>query len=116
MKDMKSGIIPESFARRYFGSIDVVGKTLTRDNSIIVGGVYKDLPDNSSMKNIVYSPINPAWYADLWESWGFNSFTMYIKVDDPSAIDGIRFERNKFGDAQRNRLCFFERFALHKGD
>ena len=90
MKDMKSGIIPESFARRYFGSIDVVGKTLTRDNSIIVGGVYKDLPANSSMKNIVYSPINPAWYADLWESWGFNSFTMYIKVDDPSAIDGIR--------------------------
>ena len=90
MKDMKSGIIPESFARRYFGSIDVVGKTLTRDSSIIVGGVYKDLPANSSMKNIVYSPINPAWYADLWESWGFNSFTMYIKVDDPSAIDGIR--------------------------
>ena len=90
MKDMRSGIIPESFARRYFGSIDVVGKTLTRENNIIVGGVYKDLPANSSMKNIVYSPINPAWYADLWESWGFNSFTMYIKVDDPSAIDGIR--------------------------
>ena len=55
MKDMRSGIIPESFARRYFGSIDVVGKTLTRENNIIVGGVYKDLPANSSMKNIVYS-------------------------------------------------------------
>ena len=117
MDDMKSAMIPESFARRYFGSIDVVGESLTRDNNIMVGGVYRDFPENCSVKNIVYIPMNPAWYAENWTNWSFNCFTMYIMVDDPSAIDGIRENVNKslkeHGSTMRKGIEYLSMKDLH---
>ena len=89
-KDNKTIMIPESFARRYFGTVDVIGKPAERNGAYIIGGVYKDFPGNSTLKNIIYRPMVKEWYGSGWTNWGSNSFTMYLKVDDPSAIPGIK--------------------------
>lgn len=75
-------LIPESMARRFFGSSSAVGKRLQgEDWSATVGGVYKDLPTNSIIQNAIYQKI-----ADNYGTgqWGQNNFECYLRLDDAS--------------------------------
>ncbi len=86
-----SVVIPESFALRYFGNLDVIGKTVDREKKSAIVGVYKDFPRNSSIKNAVYMQYQKSWYPDFVQTgWNVNSCKLFIKVDSPSAITGIR--------------------------
>ena len=47
-------------AKKFFGTTDVIGKTIFRgkqadNNAWTIGGVYKDFPENSQIKNWVTS-------------------------------------------------------------
>ena len=45
-------LIPESMAIRFYGQIDVIGKSVTTENTTYtIGGVYKDFPKNSEFEN-----------------------------------------------------------------
>jgi len=52
LNDPHSIVLTQSFARKYFGDIDPVGKTITMDNTynFRVTGVIKDLPQNAFRK------------------------------------------------------------------
>lgn len=49
-------LIPQSMARKFFGTSSVSGKVITGEGwTATVGGVYKDFPDNSIVRNPVDS-------------------------------------------------------------
>lgn len=58
--DNQSVVLTESTARKYFGSTDVIGKTITADDSVLfhVTGVIKDIPKNSSITGELFFPMN----------------------------------------------------------
>ena len=85
LKQPEMCLIPESLARRIFGSISVAGKQLTAEGniwtkdrkSLTVGGVYKDFPENSQLANAVYTAVSPSYQ---YESWDDYTYVCYILV------------------------------------
>lgn len=54
-------LISASMARRFFGTTDAIGKTIyidrkSRNQPLVVGGVYQDMPENSQLGNCVFPP------------------------------------------------------------
>lgn len=70
-------LIPKSMAQKFFGNESAIGKQIVSSSvTMIVGGVYKDFPENSSIKNVVYSSIPDK------ETGGFGqlNYNAYIKI------------------------------------
>lgn len=62
-------LIPESIACKWFGEEDAIGKTVFYDgvSEMTVAAVYRDLPENSTIKNLVYSwDFNTGLQAQNW--------------------------------------------------
>jgi len=72
LKDPNSAVLTESTARKYFGSIDVVGEKLKtwQDHSLVVKGVSKDVPHNSSLKYDVLVSSNTFDWEMNWNISG----------------------------------------------
>ena len=54
-------LLPQSMAQKFFGNQSAVGKQLKFENGdhLTVGGVYKDYPRNSSVRNCIYQKMDP---------------------------------------------------------
>jgi putative ABC transport system permease protein len=86
LKNLKSVVISESLANKYFGSEKAVGKTIQRSNyngleSYEVTGVFKDIPANSHLQfTMLFS----------WETitprddshWGWEGFTNFVLLKE----------------------------------
>jgi putative ABC transport system permease protein len=66
LEDISSVVITETVARKYFNSIDVVGKTMNLDGDpsakrlgkpMVIAGVAKDIPGNSSIRFDILVPL-----------------------------------------------------------
>ncbi|MFV0398041.1 MAG: ABC transporter permease [Bacteroidales bacterium] len=96
-------LLPLSMAKKFFGNESAVGKQLTFDDPdatpLIVGGVFRDLPDNSSMRNVIYQAIDPQINYDIWGNWNYN---FYVRLDDPAnkqlVIDNFRNNYGKLSE------------------
>ncbi|WP_165155729.1 ABC transporter permease [Parabacteroides sp. ZJ-118] len=86
-------LLPRSMARKLFGNQSAVGKRLMFENGdhLTVGGVYKDYPRNSSVRNCIYRKMNPK---ENFQSWGNWNYFFYIRLDDPKNAEGL-FENFK---------------------
>lgn len=90
LKDPEKILIPERMARRLFGNDPAIGKTLYAEEGIwtktertfTVGGVYRDFPDNSQLKNSIYTMMDPGY--DI-NNWGASNFMAYILLDTPQS-------------------------------
>lgn len=76
-------LIPESMARRLFGTVEAVGQSLRLSGAsgamLVVEGVYKDFPGNSSLRNVIYTSMHPQEAFDDWENW---SYYCFVRLDD----------------------------------
>ena len=80
-------LIAQSQAEKFFGDEPAVGKQLTADKlSFVVGGVYKDFPQNSVIQNAVYRRIGKKENQDNWNA---NGYQLYVLLDDPGKKDQI---------------------------
>lgn len=80
-------LIAQSQAEKFFGDEPAVGKQLTADkSSFVVGGVYKDFPQNSVIQNAVYRRIGEKENQDNWNA---NGYQLYVLLDDPGKKDQI---------------------------
>lgn len=85
-------LIPESMARKFFGSETAVGRSITFtsncDTLMTVGGVYRDFPRNTLVQNVVYYGIDPlTWWP--WDGWHFN-YQLYVTLaegSDPKEVE-----------------------------
>lgn len=79
--------IPESMAKRIFGDASAIHQYLTDDkNKMIIGGVYKDFPENCSTKNVIYSKIPDEMDKGNWGNFAYEG---YVLVDPSTDIDEI---------------------------
>lgn len=70
-------LIPASLAKKIFGGESAVGKQLEEESkSVIIGGVYKDFPKNSSIENVIYGSIPEKETG----GWGDLKYNAYVKV------------------------------------
>jgi putative ABC transport system permease protein len=70
LKDVRSIILTESLARKYFGTEDPMGKVMTYKNEddLIVTGLIKDIPSNSHISFDALLPIE--LQRQRWMGWG----------------------------------------------
>lgn len=120
LKDLRSVVLAESTAKSLFGASNPMGETLKIDNEVEVkvGGVYKDLPDNSSFENLTF--ITPfkllAEIADFENrvGWGNSWFQVYAQIVDgttmeqvSAAIEDVKYNNIEPDYAQRNKPQLF---------
>lgn len=107
-----TAFISESYARKYFGEDEPLGKTINvdREMSFVITGVYRDFPGNSHIRiDIMLSWPNLLTHygPDIEMSWGDTGFFTYL-VLNPSA-SAMEFEEklkslveNDFGEVLRH--------------
>jgi putative ABC transport system permease protein len=88
-------ILTKSASERYFGTSSPVGKIVRMDNRIdmVVAGVIKDIPDNSSISFDAIIPLENigVYYSrtDYLTSWYNNSFTTYGLLTRPEGYEKV---------------------------
>ncbi|HJT74591.1 MAG TPA: ABC transporter permease [Chitinophaga sp.] len=93
-KDLYSIVVTQRTAKKLFGvDKDVVGRRVKMDNKqeYIVGGVLKDIPENSSIRFEWVAPFQIFYQQNSWLSnWTNNAIDTYVELEpaaDPAAID-----------------------------
>ncbi|MDH6313540.1 putative ABC transport system permease protein [Parabacteroides sp. PFB2-10] len=87
LEEPDKALIPLSLARKLFGTASAVGQTLKgRNGSITVGGVYRDLPENSVIENAILRRIPQNENITNYGNWNYN---VYIRVDQSENAEGL---------------------------
>ena len=90
LSEPEKALMPESMAHRLFGKESAIGKQIVPDGGIwtkpgvkylVVGGVYKDFPENTQLKNVIYTEMSPDYALTNWIS---SNYFCYVMLD-PSA-------------------------------
>ena len=114
LKDMNSILLSQSVAQTYFGDEDPLDKTLRIDNrtDVKVTGVYEDLPDNTSLKDLkiilpwdLYLSLNP-WIQKMENPWGSNFTQTFVQIADYADMDEVSA---RIKDVKLNKLPKDER-------
>lgn len=86
-QQLRSIVINETMARKFFGDENAVGKSLkmNNDKDFVVTGVFKDLPKNSTFQFQWLAPIANIDHSQPWMTiWGANWVRTYVELE-PSA-------------------------------
>lgn len=80
----RQALLPESLARKMFGSHSPIGKQITLSDGTFftIGAVYKDYPDNSSLGNDVKLNLADEYISD-WTDWTFSLFIALLPDAPP---------------------------------
>lgn len=100
LTEPNSIVITESVARKYFDRTDVVGETLTIDNTQTrkITGVIKDLPSNMHFQFTSFLPIIEDEYA-LDGTWaGSQNWNTYLLLQEGADVDEVVPLLNKMLD------------------
>ncbi len=95
-----SFVVTESTARKFFGTVDVIGETLTLNTSDgVVSAVIADMPENSHFVIDALAPMErlvERFGPGFVEGWGNNSFLTYIKLAEGADINSVRNNMDDF--------------------
>ena len=97
LKNMNSILLSASVAKSYFGEDDPVGKILRVDDrtDVQVTGVYEDIPDNSSFKDLKFIlPLelwlsNNRWIKEMNDPWGSSIIQTYVQIADHADMQQV---------------------------
>ncbi len=114
-----TAVLTQSAALRYFGTEDIIGKTLTvkgqNDVNYTVSGLMEDVPNNShiqfsmlfSLETFRNQPNNNGQTIDNnWQGDGFYSYLKVTDVDNLSAIER-KFSELKSANVTEDRQNMF---------
>lgn len=114
-------VISETYARKYFGDADPIGKQLHlqdddfNDELVEVSGVFKDLPPNTHLKfDVLFSyrtlfsryDLAPARYDQSWQRKDMYTFLKLRAGTDPKVVEAklpTIVDKNKPELAEQNR-------------
>ena len=102
LKQPNQVLISESIAKKLFGDTDPLGKYIYfnelkgiesftiyglefKDN-YTVGGIYHDFPENTRVKNAVYTPIMEK---EMMDNWNTGSYYCYLLMSSPETAPAI---------------------------
>ena len=89
---LNSLVVNETMANKFFGTADVLGKTLKVNNKedYVITGVIKDLPKNVSFKFDWLAPFKIYENNNQWlQQWGNNGVITYVETEPNANIDAI---------------------------
>lgn len=91
LKEPFKVVISESFAKRYFGDENPIGKTLRHngETDYEVTGVFADLPINTHMEFdalMSFESLKKLWNDDI-TSWNWDGFYTYLELADGTNPD-----------------------------
>ncbi|WP_029905004.1 ABC transporter permease [Prevotella sp. 10(H)] len=86
-------LIPESVAKKIFGEQSALNQQMESEEKTVytIGGVFKDFPKNSSLRNVIYYKIDDNENKD---NWGNQNYSVFIRVSSPEVVTGL-FENMK---------------------
>ncbi|MEW6363434.1 MAG: ABC transporter permease [Acidobacteriota bacterium] len=86
----QSAVLTEKTARQYFRNEDPIGKSirLNREHDMIVTGIIKDVPGNSSLSFDVLAPVQML-PKDVLDSWAVECET-YVLLDKNASLPNLR--------------------------
>lgn len=104
LNDPEKVIIPQSLAKKLFGNEPAVGKALhleenlyTKENvDFTIGAVYRDLPNNSQIENVIFTAIAPRNSRE--NAYGASMYLGYLLLDDPTMATAVAENFNKHFD------------------
>ena len=89
LKNPTATVISESFARKYFGTGDPIGQTVTiafdTPVNYRVAAVFRDLPKNSDLNLSAVVPLPRTSTEPNWFHWGSSSLQTYLRFATPTA-------------------------------
>lgn len=109
LKEPYSILLSESVAKSYFGSEDPMNKTIRIDDKsdVKVTGVYKDIPNNSSFRDLsfittwdLYIAMND-FIRKMDNPWGSNFTQTYVQLADNADLGIVS---KKIRDVKLNKL------------
>jgi ABC-type antimicrobial peptide transport system permease subunit len=97
LKDPYSIILSASAAESVFGKADPINKVIKLDRNfdVKVTGVYEDLPDNTSFRDVkIMMPwelwlIQNPWAKQMTEPWGSNFSQTFVQIADNADMDKV---------------------------
>lgn len=105
-------IISESAARKYFGTSDPVGQTMTisvdTPATYQIAGVFRDIPAASDLKVSLLVPLRRTQEDSNWFHWGSTSLNTYLRFPTPAAARAFEqklppfIDRRAFADMGAN--------------
>jgi putative ABC transport system permease protein len=103
-------LLSETLAKKYFNTLDIVGKTMKLNNKLLftVTGVFKDIPENTHIKFDVLVSLSTDG-----ENWGYNEFEwaeFYTYVLLKPGTDVAAFEKKLSGFADRHMRSVMEQY------
>ena len=109
LKDPASILLSESAARSLFGDTDPMDKSIKIDNKldVIVTGVYKDMPLNSSFSELHYiAPwqliVSSEHFDTRFENpWGASWFQTFVQIADHADMRAVS---GKIREAELNQI------------
>jgi putative ABC transport system permease protein len=86
-------ILPASIARKYFGTVQAVGRQMDIDHGhtpYVVSAVYADLPPNSTTDFGIIATFPSSIFTTLpFQNWGSNWGEIWVRIDDKAAVPGM---------------------------
>jgi putative ABC transport system permease protein len=85
-------VLSEKMAQKFFGSINIVGKTLRVDNTqnFVIIGVVRDLPQNGSIRFDWLVPVSNFLAKNKWlASWGTYGIPTLVELRPGTDVNGI---------------------------
>lgn len=97
LKEPYSILLSETVAKAYFGDADPMDKIMRVDNKydVKVTGVYEDLPNNSTLKDVSYLMpwelylINNDWIKKMEDPWGSNFTQVFAQIIENADMDKV---------------------------
>ncbi len=98
-----TAVISESIAKKYFGDVNVIGKSFKFNNALVfkISGVFKDIPENSHFKfNILVSWITYVKLSgtEVETAWQWDGYYTYIRLLKGTDIQAFEKKMNDFTD------------------
>lgn len=94
LNDPSTVLINRSFAKSLFGDADATGKTVRLDNDadMRIGGVYEDLPYNTSFYNtaVLLPWQNKANWLNTANDWGNHCGQLFVRLSDKANFADAR--------------------------
>jgi len=91
-EQLHSIVVSEKMANSFFGTTNVIGKTLKVDNKqdYVISGVIRDLPENVSFKFDWLASFKIYEDENKWlQSWGSNSVVTYVETEPKADVAAI---------------------------
>ena len=85
-------VVSETMAKKFFGTTDVIGKSLKVNNKkdYVITGVIKDLPKNVSFQFDWLAPFKIYEDENTWlKEWGNNGIITYVETEPNANIASI---------------------------